>query len=166
MLVTRGRVSLPIAGLIVALTLLACDAVGADRQPTVAEAQGYLERVVALAKAHDFDGLCAIADGNCRVALDFAGRDNVPADPPTVVGTRFVPTTTNGNTTSVGGVVLELCGSNASGTPYRSEMLVFRYDGQLSAINAVYWQNVGVSSGGVDGSARTNPGPSRPPGPC
>ena len=42
----------------------------------------------------DFDGLLLMGDGNCRRHLEMAGRDAVPPDPPTVVGTRTIPTTT------------------------------------------------------------------------
>ena len=84
-----------------------------------------LDRVVSLAQAGDFEGICSLGDGKCRRSLETAGRDAVPPDPPTVVGTRNIPTTTTaGDQTHLGGVVLILCGIDANGNHYDSEMLV------------------------------------------
>jgi hypothetical protein len=115
--------------------------------PTVAEAQGFLARVVSLAQRGDFQGLCAVGDGNCERSLDLAGRDTVPAEPPAVVGMRVLPTTTNGDQVSIGGLILEICGRDATGKPYHSEMLVFRDGSALRAINPVYWGNATIAGG-------------------
>ena len=118
--------------LLLALTVLvvACSsgAPPAGTIPTVEEAHGFLDQVVELAQAGDFDGLCAIGDGNCMDHLEDAGRDAVPPDPPTVVRTGTVPTTSSGDQTSLGGIVLVLCGIDGHGDHYDSEMLVF-HDG-------------------------------------
>jgi hypothetical protein len=116
-------------------------------EPTVAEAQAFLAQVVALAQHGDFEGLCSIGDGNCERLLDQAGREAVPREPPAVVGVRFLPTTRTGDQVSAGGVILEMCGRDAAGKPYHSEMLVFRDGSSLRAINPVYWGNTGIAEG-------------------
>ena len=108
--------------------------------PTQEEALAFLDHVVSLASQGDFDGICAIGDGNCRKHLDDAGRDAVPPGPPTVVRTSIIPTSTTwGGQRSLGGVVLVLCGIDGHGEHYDSEMLVFHDGGGLRAINPIYW---------------------------
>jgi hypothetical protein len=107
--------------------------------PTVDEARGFLDQVVELAQAGDFASLCAIGDGNCMDHLEDAGRDAVPPDPPTIVRTGTVPTTSSGGQTSLGGIVFVLCGVDGHGDHYDSEMLVFHDGSGLRAINPVYW---------------------------
>jgi hypothetical protein len=116
-------------------------------EPTLAEAQGFLAQVVALAQRGDFKGLCAIGDGNCERSLDRAGRELVPREPPAVIGVRLLPTARTGDHVSTGGVILEMCGRDAAGKPYHSEMLVFRDRSTLRAINPVYWGNTKVAEG-------------------
>ena len=119
--------------------------------PTQQEALGYLDRVVTLASQGDFDSICAIGDGNCRQHLDDAGRDAVPPDPPTVVRTSVIPTsTTSDGQRSLGGVVLVLCGIDGHGEHYDSEMLVFHDGHGLRAINPIYW--AGTRIAGAPGS--------------
>ena len=108
--------------------------------PTQEEALGFLDRVVVLARQGDFEAICAIGDGNCSKHLDDAGRDAVPPDPPFVVRTRIIPTsTTSAGQQSLGGVVLVLCGIDGHGQHYDSEMLVFHDGNGLRAINPIYW---------------------------
>ncbi len=125
----------------IAVVVLACSsgAPPAGTIPTVGEARGFLDQVVALAQAGDFDGLCAVGDGNCRRHLEDAGRDAVPPGPPTIVMTETIPTTSAGGQRSFGGMVLVLCGINGHGDHYDSEMLVFHDGNGLRAINPVYW---------------------------
>jgi hypothetical protein len=122
--------------------------------PTIGEAQGFLAKAVALAQRGDFKGLCAIGDGNCERSLDMAGRDAVPPAPPTVIGVRIRPTTATGDQVSIGGVVLEMCGRDAIGNPYHSEMLVFRDGSDLRAINPVYWSNTTIAEGNSTAASR------------
>ena len=70
----------PILVLVFALLVPACSAGAppAGMIPTVDEARGMLDRVVGLARAGDFDGLCALGDGNCGRHLETAGRDAIP----------------------------------------------------------------------------------------
>lgn len=128
--------------LVLALLVAACSFGGppAGTIPTVADARKMLDRVVSLAQARDFEGICSLGDGNCRRSLETVGRDAVPPDPPTVVGTRIIPTsTTAGDQTHLGGVVLIVCGVDANGNHYDSEMLVFHSGHGLQVINPVYW---------------------------
>jgi hypothetical protein len=143
--------------LAVALAVAGC---GADpgSPPTEAEARAFLDRVVTLAQAGDFDALCAIGAGNCESILEEAGRE-VPNGLPRIVGTRTLPSTE----TSIGGVVLELCGTLDSGDPYYSEMLVFRdlirtggIDG-LHAIEPIYWSGMGIADDLVVGDDPIDP---------
>jgi hypothetical protein len=153
----RGR---HLLALLVLCAVSAC-AVGPDASragPTVDEARQFLAQAVALAQRGDFTGLCAIGDGNCKRSLDMAGRDAVPPAPPTVVGVRILPTTTTGDQVSIGGVVLELCGRDAAGKPYHSEMLVSRDGSGLWAINPVYWGNTTIAEGNST-AASPAPGP-------
>ena len=133
----------PIRVLLLALTVLvmACSssAPPAGTIPSVDEALGFLDQVVERAQAGDFDSLCAIGDGNCMGHLEDAGRDAVPPDPPTIVRTGTVPTTSSGGQTSLGGIVFVLCGVDGNGDHYDSEMLVFHDGRGLRAINPVYW---------------------------
>jgi hypothetical protein len=135
--------------LLLAIAVAACSA-QQRTPPTVDEAQAFLAEMTALARAGDFEGLCEVAgDGNCERKLDDAGRDRVPSEAPTVVGARLVPSSTSGDQTSLGGLVLVMCGVDGLGSPYESEMLVFRDPSMtLRAINPVYWHNITVASGG------------------
>jgi hypothetical protein len=114
--------------------------------PTAEEATASLNRLVTLARAGDFEELCAIGDGNCPRTLAEVGADARPLDPPTVVGSRSVePNEVSG---ALGGRVLELCGVDGRGREYYSEILVFRDDaGLLRVINPVYWSGITIAGG-------------------
>ena len=114
--------------------------------PSVEDAQRHLDEIVRLARAGDFEGVCALGDGNCERSLEMTGRDAVPPDPPMVLGTRTVPTTSSGGQQSFGGIVLVLCGIDGRGEPYDSEMLVFNDGNGLRAINPVYWSRTRIAS--------------------
>ena len=127
----------------------ACGPAAAPGPPTVEQAGAYLAQLVDLARAGDFETLCDMADdGNCERKLDDAGRDRVPIEPPTITGARLVPDTSSGDQRSLGGIVLVLCGIDALGEPYESEMLVFREGERLRAINPVYWAGNGIAATG------------------
>jgi hypothetical protein len=146
MRVHRTLVLLPLA---IALAA-GCGPAVPSGPPTVEQASTYLDEIVALARAGDFQTLCTMTgDGNCARKLDDAGRERVPADPPTIVGARLVPETTSGDQISLGGLVLELCGTDALGEPYESEMLVFREGEHLRVINPAYWAGAGIAATGI-----------------
>jgi hypothetical protein len=110
--------------------------------PPVTEAEGraYLNKIVAAARARDFEAMCRLngAVANCRRQLTQAGADAVPPEPPRVVGTRYVPERDG----SVAGRVLVVEGVDGRGRTYRTEVFVFRENRyHFKAINAVYWSN-------------------------
>ena len=111
---------------------------GGDRPPTDAEARAYFDRIVAAAQARDWDRLCNLngANFNCRVQLDTAGRDAVPTERPTIVDSHFQG---KQSPDEIPGRILVVEGTDGRGKRYHSEVAIFRYDGQLKAINAVYW---------------------------
>lgn len=134
--------------LVLAVALAACSssAPPAGTIPTIEEARATLDRAVTLARSGDFEGLCALGDANCPEHLEVAGRDNVPADPPTIVATRTIPTTTSaGDQTHLGGIVFVLCGVDANGAHYDSEMLIFHGGNGLQVINPVYWSTTRIT---------------------
>jgi hypothetical protein len=143
MAMLRRAVLVAVAGLAVACS---SSAPPAGTIPTEAEARSFLNRVVELAQVGDFEGLCAIGDGNCMDSLEGAGRNAVPRDPPAVVGTSVIPTSaTSSGRRSLGGVVLVLCGIDGHGDPYESEMLVFHDGSGLRAINPIYWGGMRIA---------------------
>jgi hypothetical protein len=149
--------------LAIALAIAGCLAPTASVQsfqsvPSLEEAQGFLAKLVTLARRGDFTSFCAVGDLNCERSLDTAGRNAVPPAPPTVIDVRIVPNTTSGDQVSIGGLVLVMCGEDATGERYRSEMLVFRDRTGLRAINPVYWGN-GRISGGTSTAASPLPSP-------
>jgi hypothetical protein len=153
---------MPARILLLALAVLvpACSsgAPPAGTMPTVEDARGMLDRAVTLARAGDFEGLCSLGDGNCRRQLEMVGRDAIPPDPPTVVGTRTIPTTTSaGDQMHLGGVVLILCGIDADGEHYDSEMLVFHGGNGLEIINPVYWGTTRISDSAIPVPPETFP---------
>jgi hypothetical protein len=144
--------------LAVVATACSSGAPSAGTIPTVEQAHRMLDRAVTLARARDFEGLCSLGDGNCRRHLDMAGRDAIPPDPPTVVGTRAIPTTTTaGNQTHLGGIVLILCGIDANGDHYDSEMLVFHGGNGLEVINPIYWGRIRIGDSTNPVTAETFP---------
>jgi hypothetical protein len=131
----------------------------APTAPSVAESQAVLGQLVALARSGDFERLCALADGNCRRLLEQAGSDRVPPTPPKVTSTRVIAP--DAGTGALGGLVLSVCGTDAYGADYRSEVLVFRDGPGLRAINGVYWDGVTIAAGSTTISR-----PPSSPGPC
>jgi len=126
--------------------VLACGG-SASGPPTLAEAQGYLNQLVAAARGGDFAALCPSQDLTCTDQLDAAGRDAVPPDPPTILGSRTIESSNADGQQTIGGIALTVCGLDGRQRPYRSEVLVFRSGSGLAALNPVYWDNVSVAGG-------------------
>jgi hypothetical protein len=88
--------------------------------------------------------------GNCENILETAGADNVPADPPVVARIYEVPSVRHADGSwSQGGQMVEMCGTDRSGTDYQTQMLVFRdpHEG-IIAIEPIYWSGIGIIAGG------------------
>ena len=141
-----------------------CQTANADAgQLTVSDGSAFLNQLVALARAGDFNGLCAVGDLNCGSELDIAGRDAVPATAPRITESHFVAGSSANGLQSIGGLVLSVCGVDSHQQPYLSQILVFRHGSSLAAINSVYWDNMTVADGGTPSTA---PGPLPAQGPC
>ena len=67
------------------------------------------------------------------------GMPSLPTRRPWSARGSIPTTTTAGDQTHLGGVVLILCGVDANGNHYDSEMLVFHSGHGLQVINPVYW---------------------------
>ena len=136
-----------VGGLVVALigafVLLGGDGGDSEKPVSEAEARALLDQAVAAARARDWDGLCSLngAPPNCYFALDSPFqklRDTVPPDPPTIVETQFHEKQSADGST---GLILVVAGTDGRGRPYRTEVLVSRYEGKLEATNVVYWSS-------------------------
>ena len=108
--------------------------------PSLAEAEGLLRQAITDARAGQFDALCKLGGGSCERILGEAGR-LAPRSAPRVVGSRIQQPTQ----TRHGGVVLEICGVTDAGGVYYSEMVVFRDNDRLLAIEPVYWSGYGIA---------------------
>lgn len=145
------QVSRKISAIAVLLASLA--ACASSSVPTEQEARAFLDNVVAAVNAGSVATLCRVSD--CMP--DDQQPFQPPANPPTIVGTRVLqPASIPGGGESLGGQVLELCGTGPDSMPYSFEMLVFRANGQLHTPTYKYWQNMTVSGGSP---ATTPPGP-------
>lgn len=134
-------------------TLAACGLTNAP-PPTESEARAFLGRVADLASAGQLDEMCELGASNCARILERSGEP--PATPPTIVGFRAIEAVATGEGRSPGGLVLELCGENR-GETYYSEMLVFREDEELLAIEPVYWSGFVIEEDGAVGGQSPDP---------
>jgi hypothetical protein len=123
-----------------------------DPLPTEAEATAFVGRLAQLARTGDFSGLCALGSGNCERVLREVGEDSAPTADPTILGAQVIKSRkAEGDTWSIGGVVLRVCGTDGLGRPYQSEVLVFSGQGTLHAIEAVFWAGGRVADDGTVG---------------
>jgi hypothetical protein len=135
------------------MAVAACEAATPSGQPTQAESA--LAKLVADAQAGNFTAMCDMGDGNCQRTLNDVGVANVHAKAPVVVGSRVIEASGN----SLGGRVLEVCGTNGSdGRTYLSEILAFRDGVNVRVINPIYWSGIRIASGD-----RTAPSPNPNP---
>ncbi|MCA1843786.1 MAG: hypothetical protein LC792_11500 [Actinobacteria bacterium] len=130
-----------VVALIGAVTLLGGDGGDSEKPVSEVEARAFFDQVVAAARARDWDKLCALngAPANCQADLDSPFqklRDTLPPDPPTIVATRFHEKQSADGST---GRVLVVEGTDGRGRPYRTEVMVSRYEGKLEGTNVVYW---------------------------
>lgn len=112
--------------------------------PSVEEARALLDEIVDAALERDFDRLCASASGTCEGELE--GNDALAPDaPPAVVDVEVYRPVGDADAWTSGGVTFVLCGADAAGDPYESEVLVFDDGERLLAAGAVFWTGTGVS---------------------
>ncbi len=133
------------AFLIAVVGWLAWDPGGGDSEEPVseAEARAFFDKVVAAARARDWDRLCSLngAPPNCYLDLDSPFqklRDTLPPDPPTIIEAGFHEKQSADGST---GRILVVAGTDGRGRPYRTEVLVSRYEGKLEGTNVVYWSS-------------------------
>ena len=132
-----------VVALIGAGILLGWEGGDSEKPVSEAEARAFLDQAVAAARARDWDKLCSLngAAPNCYIDLDSPFqklRDTVPPDPPTIVETRFHEDQSSDGSA---GRILVVEGTDGSGQPYRTEVMVSRYDGKLEGTNIVYWSS-------------------------
>jgi hypothetical protein len=124
--------------------------------PTQAAALELFNEIVAVVQSGDLNNLCRYGSGTCRKTLDTAEPGSTPRTRPVVVGSRIDESSTeDGETWSIGGRILELCGRDGNGRPYYSEMLIFEADGRLIAKEPVYWVGMRIADSGDVGGAVT-----------
>jgi len=107
----------------------------------------------------DFAALCSVGGGNCEQILAVAGEDAVPEQRPVIVGTFLLPDEQiDPETRSLGGRVVVLCGTDARGRDFRTEVLVFFDDeGELRAIEPVYWSGNRIATTDAETSEPSRP---------
>lgn len=133
--------------IVAACVAVACNPPGAT-VPSRAETEAFVGDIVELARAQDFEALCARGGGNCEHILETAGRDAVPSEPPLIVSVVEVPTRPRADGSSqLGGQVVTVCGVDRHGRPYRTEMLVFDSGDGVKAIEPVYWSGISLADG-------------------
>jgi hypothetical protein len=120
----------------------------AGSPPSEAGARALLDSIVAAGRRADFEALCGFGDANCLDILAMAGRDRLPPQAPLVAGSWVLPPRDGRE----GGLVLQLCGVDAAGTAYATEMLVQPGQGRLIAIQPVYWSGLRVPRDGLVGA--------------
>jgi hypothetical protein len=137
------------AAALLAAILVGCGPAGtsAGSPPSEARARALLDEIVAAARRADFEALCGFGDANCTDVLEMAGRDRLPQLPPVVAGSWLLPPRDGRE----GGIVLQLCGVDAAGAAYATEMLVQPGRGRLIAIQPVYWSGLRVPRDGLVG---------------
>ena len=151
---------------LLAVLLVVCGLIPPDAPPPAPpldDATGVLDRVIDAALARDFDELCSLATETCERELE--GVEHLaPNERPTIVETEVHEPRRSGNGWSTGGVLFVLCGRDATGEPYESEVLVSDDAGRsLLATAAVFWIGAGivgleedevVVGGGLQGGGR------------
>jgi hypothetical protein len=114
--------------------------------PSDQAARADLAKLVTLAAAGDYTGLCAHGSLNCMQNFkDFTAGDTVPSTAPIVVGSWDVPDQGQ----KQGGRLLEVCGLNGDGKAYRSSHLFYGLDDQFTVIEALYWVPIDFISGDI-----------------
>lgn len=125
-----------------------------------AEARAALADAVAAADAGDLAELCELSASErmCALTLDDLGRESVPVgSAPVVIGSFDLPArTVPGSRGVVGGRVLEVCGHDAGGDPYLTELLVIHERSSTVLQNAVFWSGYRLAA--TDGASSESAG--------
>ncbi len=143
-----------------AAVLAACGAIAPAAPPgppTVGEARLLLDEIIDAAIARDFDRLCAHASGTCDDELQ-GNEDAAPLHPPLIRVDSIHEPQRAGDAWSSGGVLFVLCGIDAKGSAYDSEVFVFDAGEELLATAAVFWTGTQVIVTGPEEGADTGSG--------
>lgn len=124
--------------LLVAITSCMPTATGPLPPPSVDEARALLDEIVAAALDRDFTRLCANASGTCEEELE-RFEDLAPSRPPRIAAVTVHHPVGDEEEWTSGGVLFVLCGTDAAGESYESEVLVFDAGDRLLATAAVFW---------------------------
>ncbi len=123
----------------------------------MADARLLLDEIVDAGIARDFDRLCAHASGTCETELQH-NEDAAPLEPPLIRADSIHEPRRSGDAWSSGGVLFVLCGLDANGSAYDSEVYVFDAGEELLATAAVFWVGTQVSVAGPGESVNTGSG--------
>ncbi|HEX2765890.1 MAG TPA: hypothetical protein VHR55_04540 [Candidatus Limnocylindria bacterium] len=128
--------------------------------PSLEVARWLLDDLVEAGIARDFARLCGLAASDTCEHLLEGHEDLAPAAAPTIVQTDVYPPESAGNGFTGGGVLFVLCGTDAAGAPFESELLVSRnLDGTLFAVPAVWWTGTRVIVGADPADVGGEPAP-------
>lgn len=126
------------------------------RIPTEAEAEALLSRAVQLVQSGQLGSLCEFGTSNCQRILE-ESRPAAPRDAPSIMGSTVLSPEQHGSGMSVGGRIVEVCGTDGLGDPYRTAMLFFfDENNQLRITEPVYWSRMKVATGST---VRPDPSP-------
>jgi hypothetical protein len=132
--------------------------------PDIQDATLALNAVIDAGIDRDFERLCALATGTCAHELD--GLEHLAhREAPIVVDTQVHQPRLDPDGWNEGGVLFVLCGTDASGTRYESEVLVIDAGPQLLTAATVFWKATCVSFAppGNAVAGEPDPGPARCP---
>jgi hypothetical protein len=130
--------------------------------PTADQAEELFGRLVLLARAGDFNGLCELGAGSCEAILEMAGR-NVPSADPSIVVNQTM-TEARGAAESDTARLLVVCGVADSGESYVTEIAVMWNGTELMAGEPIYWSGLQVSTSGTGHDESEAPEMTTPPG--
>ena len=131
------------SAIVVALTaaVAACSSPPPVEQPptppvTESDARALLEQIETVVASGELSNFCAEFAANatmCADSMEVVGPDGpLPAGPTEIVDTR---------PTEDGSLVVSLAGKLDSGGAYDSDIEIVRTDGDLAAVNPVYWED-------------------------
>jgi hypothetical protein len=126
------------------------------RIPTQAEAEALLSRAVGLVQSGQLGKVCSLGTSNCQRILE-ENRQAAPPDAPTIMSSTVLSPEHHAAGTSAGGRILEVCGTDGLGVPYRTAMLFFfDEEDHLRITEPVYWSRMKVATGST---VRPEPSP-------
>ncbi len=112
--------------------------------PSVDDARALLDEIMDAGIEGDFERLCANANRTCKNELN--GHEHLaPNEPPSIADATIHQPINDAEGGTSGGVKFVLCGVDAAGAPFESEVLIFDTGDRLLAGAAVWWLGTSVS---------------------